>query len=194
MPFLFNSFYKFKPDQLNISHGSNQLIMMWLKNNVTAIAVIMSAMLHSNAMGQVCHNLYPSPEMATYDNGGHDLRGFIITNKKDFLVKGAKVNDYSKNTWGYLQIKNARVPSVDNNKSKDNPNNHQLNYSEYIDVTLAMYKTKDGAQSTWWARQCNSPKGPLVDIYLWTLAACWIWTMCATATYCLTWKPRSLPL
>ena len=138
--------------------------MMSLKNKVAVFAVVMSGMLHSDSIAQVCHNLYPSPEMATYDNGGHDLRGFIITNKKDFLVKGAKVNEYSKNTWGYLQIKNARVPSVDNNKSKDNPNNHQLNYSEYIDVTLAMYKTKDGAQSTWWARQCNSPKGPLVDI------------------------------
>ena len=126
--------------------------------------VLMLLAFGSRSVAQVCHNLYPSPEIATYDNGGHDLRGFIITNKKDLLFKGGFVNDYSKNTWGYMQIKNARVPTIDNSKSKDNENFHKLNYSQYIDVTLVMYKTKDGAQSTWWARQCNSPKGPLVDM------------------------------
>ncbi|MFI5196278.1 MAG: hypothetical protein ACHQD8_04245 [Chitinophagales bacterium] len=139
--------------------------MMSIKNNHALIAGLFLSLAYcGNSSAQVCHNLYPSPEIATYDNNGHDLKGFILSNKKDFLFKGSKVNEYSKNTWGYMQIKNARVPSIDNNKSKENENYHKLNYSEYIDVTLAMYKTKDGAQSTWWARQCNSPKGPLVDM------------------------------
>jgi len=139
--------------------------MILRKNNAAILAgLFLSLALPYRPLAQVCHNLYPSPEIATYDNGGHDLRGFINTNKKDLIAKGTYVNDYSKNTWAYMQIKNARVPSVDNKKSKDNENFHKLNYSEYIDVTLVMYKTKGGAQSTWWARQCNSPKGPLVDM------------------------------
>ena len=165
MPFLFNSFYKFSILIYEYPQGHNQFIMMSLKNNQAIIAgLLISFTFCGSSSAQVCHNLYPSPEIATYDNGGHDLRGFILTNKNDFLAKGRKVNEYSKNTWGYMQIKNARVPSIDNNKSKENENYHKLNYSEYIDVTLAMYKTKDGALSTWWARQCNSPKGPLVDM------------------------------
>ncbi len=125
------------------------------KNAVLAAALSLSFAIPTVAEAQICHNLYPSPEKATYDNGGQDLRGFIITNKKDFLFKGALVDKYSKGNWGYMQVKTARVPSV----GKD----QKLNYSEYIDVTLAMYKTKDSSQATWWARQCNTPKGPLVD-------------------------------
>jgi hypothetical protein len=138
--------------------------MIPFRQHIAIAGLFVSISLSGAANAQVCHNLYPAPEIATYDNGGHDLRGFIITNKKDLLFKGGYVNEYSKGTWGYLQIKNARVPSIDNNKNKDNENFHKLNYSQYIDVTLAMYRTKNGAQSTWWARQCNNPKGPLVDI------------------------------
>jgi hypothetical protein len=125
------------------------------KNTVIIAAIAVVFALPCTSVAQVCHKLYPSPEVATYDNGGQDLRGFITTNKKDLLYKGAKVNDFSKNTWGYLQVKTVRVPSV----GKD----QKLNYTEYINATLAMYKTKNGAQATWWARQCNNPKGPLVD-------------------------------
>lgn len=104
----------------------------------------------------IVSNEFPCGECAVFDNNGNDLRGFINTNKKDLNTKGAIVLDYSNNNWGYLQIKDARVPSV---------NVHgDLNYHEYIDATLAMEKTPDGAKATWWARQTNAPKGPLVHL------------------------------
>lgn len=122
---------------------------------------ITTLLLLSVATGNVkaqtfVRNQYPCAECAVFDNNGNDLRGFINRNKSELLARGSKVNEYSSNTWGYLQIKNAKVASMD---KKGN-----LNYSEPIDVTLALYKTEDGAKATWMARETNATKGPLVYI------------------------------
>jgi len=101
------------------------------------------------------HNLYPCGECAVSENNGSDLRGFIKSNTKELNYIGGKVNEVSDNGWGYLEVKTVQVPSIGQNKN--------LNYSEYINATLALYKTKDGAKATWWARQGNTPKGPLVS-------------------------------
>jgi hypothetical protein len=130
--------------------GSNFAVLLFLCG-------ITSHSFAQNSPTQIIvSNQYPCGECAVYDNNGNDLRGFISKNKRDFNAKGAVVLDYSNNTWGYLQIKNAKVPSV--NKRGD------LNYHEYIDATLALEKTTDGAKATWWARETNAPKGPLVYI------------------------------
>jgi hypothetical protein len=100
-------------------------------------------------------NLYPCGECAVYDNNGNDLNGFIKSNTKQLNYFGSKVNEYSDNTWGYMEVKTVRVPSIDQQRN--------LNHSEYINTTLALYKTKDGAEATWWGRQANTPKGPLVS-------------------------------
>ena len=122
---------------------------------VTALLLLCLPVVRSVAQ-PVCHNQFPCAECAVYDNNGNDLRGFILTNKKELLFRGGKVNEFSNNTWGYLQIKNAQVPSMD---KKGN-----LNYQEYIDCTLALYKTEDASQATWMARECNSHSGPMVYI------------------------------
>jgi hypothetical protein len=101
-------------------------------------------------------NQYPCAECAVYDNNGNDLRGFINTTKKDLVIKGAKVNEASNNTWGYLEIKNAKIPSV--SKKGD------LDYTQSFDITLGMYEATGGEKATWWGRECNAPKGALVYI------------------------------
>ena len=119
------------------------------------IAIILLTVFAEKSMGQVWHqNKFPSPESATYDNNGNDLRGFINTYKNDFLAKGNKVSEVSKNDWGYIQIKNVKIPGSDKEGN--------LNYYESFDVTLAMNKTRNGGQATWWAREHNSPKGKMV--------------------------------
>jgi len=120
-----------------------------------ATAIFVSLFMATTSFAQVCRNLFPYAEGVVYDNNGHDLKAFIESNKKDLLYKGGKINGFSGNTWGYLQISNAKVPSLDNDGN--------MNFSQYINATLALYKTKDGAEATWWSRQCNSPKGPLVN-------------------------------
>ena len=122
---------------------------------ITALLLLCMPAGRSNAQ-LVVHNQFPCAECAVYDNNGHDLRGFIVSNKKELSDRGSKVNEYSNNTWGYLQIKNAKVPSLD---KKGN-----LNYYQSIDVSLALYKTADGAKATWLARECNEQKGPMVYI------------------------------
>ncbi|MCW3123175.1 MAG: hypothetical protein JWQ38_2667 [Flavipsychrobacter sp.] len=121
-------------------------------------AVMLTALLLSAApaFSQTVYNQYPCAECAVYDNNGTDLRGFINSNKDQLMARGGKVNEYSNNTWGYLQIKNAHVPSVDKQGN--------LNYYQSMDVTLAMYKTLDGGLATWMARETNAPQGPLVYI------------------------------
>ena len=126
---------------------------MSLSKNFTA-SILVLLFLTTTSLAQVCHNLYPYAEGVVYDNNGHDLKAFIVSNKKDVLYRGSKINEFSNNTWGYLQISNAKVPSLDNDGN--------MNFSEYINATLALYKTRDGAEATWWARQCSSPKGPFV--------------------------------
>jgi hypothetical protein len=126
-------------------------------NSVKVGALLLLTMPAYLSVAQVVvHNQYPCAECAAFDNNGNDLRGFINSNKKDLFARGSKVNEYSNNTWGYVQVKNAKVPSLD---KKGN-----LNYYETIDVTLALYKTADGAQATWLGRQCNEPNGPMVYI------------------------------
>jgi hypothetical protein len=124
-------------------------------NTIKVSALLLLCLPACVSVGQVVvHNQFPCAECAVFDNNGNDLRGFINSNKKELYGRGSKVNEYSNNTWGYVQVKNAKVPSMD---KKGN-----LNYYESIDVTLALYKTADGAKATWLARQCNEPKGPMV--------------------------------
>lgn len=138
---------------------------MFLSGKFKALTLSMALTLY--AVGNVAYaqtsptqilvtNQFPCAECAVYDNNGHDLRGFMNTNKKELYLKGNTVNEYSNNTWGYLQIGNAHVPSL--NKQGN------LDYTEYIDATLALLKTPDGAKATWWARQTNAPRGALVYI------------------------------
>jgi len=133
--------------------GNNPIIMSLSKTFIATIFA--SIFIITASFAQVCRNLFPYAEGVVYDNNGHDLKAFIASNKKDMLYKGSKINEFSNNTWGYLQISTAKVPSLDNDGNS--------NFSEYINATLALYKTKDGAEATWWSRQCNLPKGPLVD-------------------------------
>ena len=99
------------------------------------------------------NNKFPSPESVTFENNGNDLRGFINTNKNQLLSKGGVINEASGNSWGYLQIKNAKVPGVDKKGV--------LNYYESFDATLALYRARDGAKATWWTREYNQPKAPI---------------------------------
>ena len=99
-------------------------------------------------------NKFPSPESATFDNNGNDLRGFINSNKNALNANGAAVNDASGFSWGYAQVKMVRIPGED---KKGN-----LNYYEAFDATLVLTKGKDGNKATWWAREYNQPKGPLL--------------------------------
>ena len=116
------------------------------------VAGLLFTVVAGNVMAQRLNsNKFPSPESATYDNNGNDLRGFINKNKNDFEAKGAIVNETSINDWGYLQVKNVKTPGEDKNGN--------LNYQEAFDVTLAMYKTRNGAKATWWSREHNLPKG-----------------------------------
>lgn len=128
--------------------------MMFRTIKVAALVVLPALSVNSQAQVQISTNQYPCAECAVFDNNGNDLEGFINTNKTDLLTRGMKVNQFSNNTWGYLQIKNVRIPSV--SKKGD------LSYNNYINTTLALYKTEDGAKATWWARQSNAPQGALV--------------------------------
>ncbi len=125
-------------------------------NSIKIAALLLMGVSAERSLAQqpVVHNQYPCAECAVFDNNGNDLKGFITTNKKEVLTRGGKINEYSNNSWGYLNIRSIKVPSMD---KKGN-----LNYWETIDVTLALYKTADGAQATWMARECNSQQGPLV--------------------------------
>lgn len=120
------------------------------------IAVLFLFAATGSSMAQVMkhNNKFPSPESATYDNNGNDLRGFINTNKTALMSKGALVNDASSNTWGYLMMKTVKIPG----QSKKG----ELNYYESFDVSLLLYKSPDGAKSSWWAREYNNPKGPML--------------------------------
>ncbi len=124
----------------------------------TAFGLFSIGTFASNA--QVCHNLYPYVDGVVYDNNGHDLAGFIKNNKKDAAFKAAKVDEFSSGHWGYIQVNNARVPSVNIHTTAPGKK-VDLNFSEYINATLALYNTKDGIKATWWARQCNNPHGPM---------------------------------
>ncbi|MCD6010907.1 MAG: hypothetical protein K0Q79_769 [Flavipsychrobacter sp.] len=106
----------------------------------------------------VRHNLYPYADAVVYDNNGRDLAGFIKSNKRETGRNAEKISEFSNNKWGYIQISNARVPSI-NIRPTAEGKKVDLSYSEYIDATLALFNTKEGVQATWWARQANKPDG-----------------------------------
>ncbi len=134
---------------------------MTIKTIKTAALLLLTA-ASGNSIAQTCHNLYPYADGVVYDNNGHDLNAFIKSNKDDAKHKGEMVKEYSNGTWGYLQIKNTKVPSLNTSPDPDLNKKVNLNYSEYIDATLALCNTIDGLKATWWSRQCNNPLGPLV--------------------------------
>lgn len=119
----------------------------------------MLAAVTNNSQAQVCHNLYPYAEGVVMDNNGHDLAGFIKKSRRDAEYKTGKIEEFSGGEWGYLQITNSRVPSINVIAGKEK--RVVLNYAEYINATLAIGKSKDGLRATWWTRQCNNPQGPL---------------------------------
>ena len=124
-------------------------------NAIKLSALLLMSVPACEATAQLLiHNQYPCAECAVFDNNGTDLRGFINSNKSSLLSRGNKVNEFSNNTWGYVQVKNIKVPST--NKEGN------LNYYEAMDVTLALHKTDESADATWIARETNAQQGPLV--------------------------------
>jgi len=127
--------------------------------NTLKISALLVCAVAGNVNAQLQHNQYPCAECAVYDNNGNDLRGFTISNKRDLNSKGSKVIEASENMWGYLQVRAANVPSV----NKTGVRKGELNWGEPITASYILYKTKDGAQATWWARETNNPKGPITS-------------------------------
>jgi hypothetical protein len=125
---------------------------------VSALLLLLATVTEGTA--QVCHNLYPYAEGVVFDNNGHDLAAFIKSNSKDVAFKAGKIRDYSGGKWGYLQVNNARVPSINIHPSLPS-HRVDLNHSESINATLALFESGNGIKATWWARQCNNPNGPL---------------------------------
>jgi len=126
-------------------------------NSIKITALLSLCLTTGSSIAQLAHNQYPCAECAVYDNNGNDLKGFVISNKKELNEKGSQVNDLSGDSWGYLQVRGASVPSI--NKSGDKKG--ERNYAESITATYALYKTRDDAQAMWWSRECNSPNGPM---------------------------------
>ena len=143
-----------------LRQGSKLTIMHLMKNlNTLRITALLLCAVSGNVNAQLQHNQYPCAECAVYDNNGNDLRGFIISNKRDLDAKGSVVIAASDNMWGYLQIRSATVPSVNKTGEKKG----EMNFGEPITATSVLSKTKDGAQAAWWARETNNPKGPLTS-------------------------------
>lgn len=106
----------------------------------------------------VRHNLYPYSDAVVYDNNGRDLVGFIKSNKKETARNGEKISEFSNGKWGYMQVNNAPVPSINIHPTAEGKK-VDLSYAESIDATMALFNTKDGVKATWWARQANKPEG-----------------------------------
>jgi hypothetical protein len=137
---------------------------MSLMRNFKAIqfATIALAALAANPVSaqKTCKNLYPCGECAVFDNNGNDLAGFTTNYKKQLFLNGSKVNEFSGGEWGYLLVRTANVPSVSTKwETKGN-----LNHAAPIRTTLVMNKTKDGAMATWWARECNTDNGAMLQL------------------------------
>ncbi len=128
-------------------------------NTLKIAALFLLCIPAGRSFAQLDHNQFPCAECAMSDNNGNDLKGFTISNKSDLFRKGSKVNEYSGNTWGYLQVRSATVPSINKKGEKKG----ERNYGETIMATYVLYKTKEDAQATWWARETNSPKGPITS-------------------------------
>jgi hypothetical protein len=134
-------------------------MFIYKRSNILKIAALFVITANAgHAVAQTCRNQYPCSDCAVYDNNGNDLAGFIKTNKRELMNRGAVVNDYSSNNWGYIQVRTTKVPSV---VSRRGETRGELNYTDYIRATLVLHKTKDGANVTWWGRECNIANGPL---------------------------------
>ena len=131
-----------------------------INNSIKIAAFGLFTVLSGNSFAQERHNLYPYADGVVFDNNGHDLATFIKSNKKETAYKSGKISEFSNNHWGYIEIGNARVPSIDIHPVPDGKK-VDLSYSEYIDATLALFNTRDGVKATWWARQANNPVGPV---------------------------------
>jgi hypothetical protein len=123
-------------------------------------AIGFMSIISSHSFSQIAHNLYPYAEAVVSDNNGRDLVGFVKSNKAEFIAKSAKVNEFSQNKWGYIQVTNSRVPSINIHPTAENKK-VDLNYSEMINATVALFGSKDAIKATWWARQANNPEGPV---------------------------------
>jgi hypothetical protein len=118
-------------------------------------AFILCCALALPAMAQTKHNnKYPSAEALTYDNNGNDVKSYINARKSDLFLKGDVVNDASSNKWGYVQAKNVKVPSQNKEGIR--------NYYETLDANFMLFKSKADAKATWWTREYNLPRAPLV--------------------------------
>ena len=136
-----------------------KLVIMYSSKIFKISAALLLSLSTAVSYAQLNHNQYPCADCAAYDNNGNDLKGFINSNKRDLFTKGGKVNEYSDNTWGYLQVRSASVPSINKYGEKKG----ERNYAETIMATYVLYKTKEDAEATWWARETNSPKGPITS-------------------------------
>ena len=130
-----------------------------MHNTLKISALLFLSMAAGNSFAQECHNLYPYADGVVYDNNGHDLNGFIKKNKTEAAYVGGKIDEFSGGNWGYIQVNNARVPSISVIPGKERK--VVLSYSQIIDATVAITNTKDGLKGTWWTRQSNNPSGPL---------------------------------
>lgn len=138
---------------------------MSLSKNINAIKLSALLLLATANTGvaqtmTVCKNQYPCGECAVFDNNGNDLKGFISNNKKQLGVRGGALGEASGNTWGYLLVRTANVPSVSSKWAKKG----DLNVTASIRTTYVMNKAGSTEQATWWARECNLNNGPLVQI------------------------------
>jgi hypothetical protein len=133
-------------------------------NKIKVAAFGLFSLWAGNSYAQECHNVYPYVQGIVSDNNGYDLNGFIKNNTKDVMAKAPKIKEYSGDTWGYLQIRGVKVPSVDINRVDDKYEKNHLSYSQIINATLALCDTKNGIKATWWTRQCNNPIGPVFNM------------------------------
>jgi len=129
------------------------------KIKIAAFGILSACAVSSYA--QECHNIYPYVQGVVSDNNGYDLVSYIRKSTNDVRAKAPKIKEYSGDTWGYLQVKGVKVPSVDINRVDDKYEKNHLSFAQVINATLALCDTKDGMKATWWTRQCNNPKGPL---------------------------------
>ncbi len=132
-------------------------------NVVSVAAMLLAGTASDTAIAQtmeVCKNQYPCGRCAVYDNNGNDLAGFTRDHKLELMTTGGKVDKLSGSEWGYLLMRTVEVPSVSNRWDTKGA----LNHTASIRAALVMHKTMTGAEATWWARECNRDRGPIVQL------------------------------
>jgi hypothetical protein len=141
-----------------------QHMSLLMKKKFFGPAALMLGMLtagHAWAQEKnTCKNQYPCGYCAVYDNNGNDLAGFVHDYSRQLSDNGSKVLQASNDDWGYLLVRTVHVPSVSSKWETKGDLNHQA----FISTTLVMNKTKEGSVATWWARECNLPNGPVVQL------------------------------